>query len=151
MDSVHMGYDEKVIQNILHLWIWADKIPTNPMFQYDVLEQLGLSSSVMDNYYAELEERSFLRWENVEFIVTPALVRRMREMGAPVAPTTAGIVVKTRMPQRVTFAGRQYAKDARAPRKAWLRRNWFAGIVAGATIGLAIGSLVIQSIGLLTS
>ena len=150
MDSVHMGYDEKIIQNILHLWIRADKIPTNPMFQYDVLEQLGLSSSVMDNYYAELEERSFLRWENVEFIVTPALVRRMREMGAPVA-TTAGTVVKTRMPQRVTFAGRQYAKDARAPRKAWLRRNWFAVIVAGATIGLAIGSLVIQSIGLLTS
>ena len=58
-----MGYDEKVIQNILHRWIRADKIPTTPMFQYDVLEQLGLSGSVMDNYYAELEERGFLRWK----------------------------------------------------------------------------------------
>ena len=151
MDSVHMGYDEKVIQNILHRWIRADKIPTTPMFQYDVLEQLGLSGRVMDNYYAELEERGFLRWENVEFIVTPALVRRMREMGAPVAATTAGAVVKTRMPQRVTFAGRQYARDARSPRKAWLRRNWFAAIVASATIGLAVGSLAIQAIVLSSS
>ena len=54
MDSMHMGYDEKVIANILHLWINADKIPTTPMFQYDVLEPLQLSGSVIDNYYAEL-------------------------------------------------------------------------------------------------
>ena len=76
MDSVHMGYDEKVIQNILHRWIRADKIPTTPMFQYDVLEPpRQLSGSVIDNYYAELEERGFLRWEKVEFKVTPTLIR----------------------------------------------------------------------------
>ena len=151
MDSLHMGYDEKVIAKILHLWIKADKIPTTPMFQYDVLESLGLSTSVLDNYYAELEERGFLRWEKVEFRVTPALIRCMKEMGAPDSSAVPGTIIKTQIPQRVTFAGRQYAKDARAPRKAWLRRNWFAAIVASATIGLAVGSLVIQTIVLSSS
>ena len=151
MDSMHMGYDEKVIANILHLWINADKIPTTPMFQYDVLEPLQLSGSVIDNYYAELEERGFLRWEKVEFKVTPTLIRHLKEMGAPDATAVPGTIVNTRAPQRVTFAGRQYAKDSRAPRKAWLRRNWFAATVASATIGLAVGSLVIQAIVLSSS
>ena len=140
-----MGYDEKVIANILHLWIKADRIPTTPMFQYDVLQPLGLNAEIVDNYYAELEERGFLRWENVEFRVTPALIRRLKQMGVPDTNAIPGEIVRTRAPQRVTFAGRQYAKDARAPRMAWLRRNWFAAIVASATISLAIGSLVIQA------
>ena len=81
-----MGYDEKVIANILHLWIKADKIPTTPMLQYDVLEPLQLSGSVIDNYYAGLEERGFLRWEKVEFKVTPTLIRHLKEMGALTPP-----------------------------------------------------------------
>ena len=45
---------------------------------------------------------------------------------------------------RATAYGREYWEKLTAPEKDWFRSNWFAAIVAAATIAASIGAIVVN-------
>ena len=50
-----------------------------------------------------------------------------------------------------SIAGRKYLERLKAPRKAWLKKNWFAVSIAAITAFIGLASVIVQIVGLTLS
>ena len=48
-----------------------------------------------------------------------------------------------------SIAGRKYLERLKAPRKAWLKKNWFAVSIAAITAFIGIAGVIVQGVGLI--
>ena len=54
-----------------------------------------------------------------------------------------------RNPLFTTLSGLSYLERLKAPRKAWLKKNWFAASIATITGVAALASVIVQILGLI--
>ena len=50
-----------------------------------------------------------------------------------------------------SIAGRKYLERLKSPKKAWLKRNWFAASIAAVTGATGLVSVVVQIVGLFSN
>ena len=48
-----------------------------------------------------------------------------------------------------SIAGRKYLERLKHPRKAWLKKNWFAVSIAAITAFIGLASVIVQVVGLI--
>lgn len=117
-----------VLKNILDnggwTWGWSREILYNP----DALDRFKKSRFTCDDYYTC----------TVMLVKSSKVVERERH---PHIDDT------THSPLCLTIDGAQYLKELRHPRWEWLKRNWFATVIATATVATAALNIAIQIAG----